>query len=103
MKSPSRNVLIFMVAKNHEEEMRTVSVILLVLPMTITFIDLEISGASVSVVATFAAIQEWHYIRTGRCEIGNNKTQIKRRIAYLRRVSRHDRMMAEKNTLEVAE
>lgn len=38
---------------------------LFVLPLTLSFIDVEYSGALVSVVATFAAIQEGHFIRTG--------------------------------------
>ena len=43
---------------------KVTGILLFALPMTITFIDLKFSGAFVSVVATFAAIQEWHYIRT---------------------------------------
>ena len=39
--------------------------LLFVLPLTLTFIDLKYSGAIVSAVATFAAIQEGHLIRTG--------------------------------------
>ncbi len=55
---------------------KVTGILLFALPMTITFIDLKFSGAFVSVVATFAAIQEGHYIRTGKCNIGNHKTQI---------------------------
>ena len=44
---------------------KVTGVMLFVLPLTITFIDLKYSGAFVSVVATFAAIQEGHLIRTG--------------------------------------
>ena len=38
--------------------------LLFVLPLTFTIIDLKYSGAFVSTVATFAAIQEGHQIRT---------------------------------------
>ena len=47
--------------------------LLFVLPMTVSLIDLKYSGAFVSAVATFAAIQEGHYIRTGKCDVDNNK------------------------------
>ena len=43
-------------------------VLLFLLPLTCTVIDLKYSGALVCAVATFAAIQEGHFIRTGRCE-----------------------------------
>ena len=36
------------------------------LPFTLSFIDLKYSAIFVCAVATFAAIQEGHYIRTGR-------------------------------------
>ena len=58
--------------------MNTVTgILLLILPFTLTMIDLKYSGAFVSAAATFAAIQEGHYIMTGRCDIGNHKTKIK--------------------------
>ncbi len=44
---------------------KVTGILLFVLPMTLTAIDLRYSGAFVSVVATFAAIQEGHLIRTG--------------------------------------
>lgn len=50
--------------------------LLFVLPLTLSFIDLKYSGAFVSAVATFAAIQEGHFIRSGRCDIDHNRTQI---------------------------
>lgn len=40
--------------------------LLFILPLTLRIIDLRISGIPVCVIATFAAIQEGHYIRTGR-------------------------------------
>ena len=48
---------------------KVTGILLFVLPLTVTFVDLRYSGAVVSVVATFAAIQEGHLIRT---ETGNN-------------------------------
>ena len=44
---------------------KVTGILLFVLPLTLTFIDLKYSGAFVSAVATFAAIQEGHLIRTG--------------------------------------
>ena len=43
---------------------KTTGILLFVLPLTLTFIDLKYSGAVVSTLATFAAIQEGHIIRT---------------------------------------
>ncbi|MBR3148666.1 MAG: hypothetical protein IKF64_00705 [Eubacterium sp.] len=37
--------------------------LLFLLPLTLTFIELKYSGAVVCAIATFAAIQEGHYIR----------------------------------------
>ena len=48
---------------------KTTGILLFVLPLTLTFVDLKYSGLIVSTVATFAAIQEGHLIRTGT---GNN-------------------------------
>ena len=44
---------------------KVTGILMFVLPLTLTFIDLKYSGAVVSAVATFAAIQEGHLIRTG--------------------------------------
>ncbi len=44
---------------------KATGLLLFVLPLTLSFIDLKYSGAVVSAVATFAAIQEGHLIRTG--------------------------------------
>ena len=44
--------------------------LLFVLPLVLTFVDLEISGAVVSAFATFAALQEGYFIITGK---GNNE------------------------------
>ena len=44
---------------------KVTGILLFILPLTLTFIDLKYSGALVSAVATFAAIQEGHLIRTG--------------------------------------
>ena len=46
---------------------------LFILPLTLTRIDLKYSGAFVSAAATFAAIQEGHFIRGRRCDIDNDK------------------------------
>ncbi len=43
---------------------KVTGVLLFILPLTLTVIDLKYSGAVVSAAATFAAIQEGHYIRT---------------------------------------
>ena len=43
-------------------------VLLFVLPLTLSFIDLRYSGALVSAVATIAAVQEGHKIRTSEPE-----------------------------------
>jgi CDP-diacylglycerol--glycerol-3-phosphate 3-phosphatidyltransferase len=40
--------------------------LLFLLPLTLTVIELNYSGAVVCYIATFAAIQEGHYIRTGK-------------------------------------
>lgn len=44
---------------------KVTGVLLFALPMTVSFIALKYSGVIVSAVATFAAIQEGHLIRTG--------------------------------------
>ncbi len=45
---------------------KVTGILLFILPLTLKLIDLKYSGAVVSAVATFAAIQEGHYIRTGK-------------------------------------
>lgn len=40
--------------------------LLFILPLTFSILDLKYSAIVVCVVATFAAVQEGHYIRTGR-------------------------------------
>lgn len=44
---------------------RVTGLLLFALPLTLSFIDLNYSGVVVCAVATFAAIQEGHLIRTG--------------------------------------
>ena len=44
---------------------KVTGILLFILPLTFSFIDLKYSGAFVGAVATFAAIQEGHLIRTG--------------------------------------
>ena len=50
----------------HSVMNKITGVLLFVLPLTVRIIDLRYSIAVVCAVATFAAIQEGHYIRTGR-------------------------------------
>ena len=49
----------------HTAMNKVTGVMLFVLPLTLAFIDVKYSGTIVSAVATFAAIQEGHLIRTG--------------------------------------
>ena len=49
----------------HTAMNKATGLLLFVLPLTLTFIDLKYSGALVSTLATFAAVQEGHMIRTG--------------------------------------
>lgn len=48
----------------HTTMNKVTGILLFLLPLTLTVIDLKYSGPVVSAVATFAAIQEGHYIRT---------------------------------------
>ena len=45
---------------------KVTGVLLFILPLTLRIIDLRTSGSFVCAIATFAAIQEGHTIRTGR-------------------------------------
>ena len=47
---------------------KVTGILLFILPLTITIIDLRYSGAFVSAAATFAAVQEGHFIRTRKIE-----------------------------------
>ena len=49
----------------HTAMNKVTGILLFVLPLTLTFIDLKYSGAFVSTLATFSAIQEGHLIRKG--------------------------------------
>ena len=51
---------------------KVTGILLFILPLTVTIINLKYSGAFVSAVATFAAIQDGHSIRTGRSETKNH-------------------------------
>ncbi len=44
---------------------KVTGIILFLLPFTLTFIDIKYSGIFICTLATFAAIQEGHFIRTG--------------------------------------
>lgn len=48
----------------HTAMNKLTGVLLFILPLTLSFIDLKVSGALVSAAATFAAVQEGHRIRT---------------------------------------
>ncbi|MBQ9878968.1 MAG: CDP-alcohol phosphatidyltransferase family protein [Clostridia bacterium] len=60
----------FAVAKRfvpvHSIMNRVAGVLLFVLPLTRSLVDIRYGAAVVCAVATFAAVQEGHYIRTGR-------------------------------------
>ena len=45
---------------------KVTGILLFILPLSLTIVDLKYSGAFVSTVATFAAVQEGHFIRTKR-------------------------------------
>jgi CDP-diacylglycerol--glycerol-3-phosphate 3-phosphatidyltransferase len=51
---------------------KVTGIFLFILPLTLMLIDVKYSGVFVSAVATFAAVQEGHFIRTGRTETENN-------------------------------
>ena len=65
------------VVVEHTVMNKVTGILLFILPLTPALIDLKYSGAAVSAAATFAAIQEGHFIRTGRCGVDNDKTQCK--------------------------
>lgn len=52
----------------HSAMNRVTGAMLFAMPFTLSMVDLKYSGAVVCAVATFAAVQEGHLIRTGRGE-----------------------------------
>lgn len=56
-------------AAEHTMMNKVTGALLFLLPLTLSWIELRYSAAAVCCAATFAAIQEGHFIRTGR-EIG---------------------------------
>ena len=50
----------------HSVMNKVTGVLLFVLPLTLSFIDLNYSATVVCIIATFAAVQEGHFIRTSR-------------------------------------
>ena len=52
----------------HSAMNKITGLLLFILPLTITFLDLKYSTAVVCIFATFAAIQEGHFIRTNKTE-----------------------------------
>ena len=61
----------------HTRMNKVTGVLLFILPLTLILIDLKYSGAFVCAVATFSAIQEGHYIRTGKADADYDKSKIK--------------------------
>ena len=56
---------------------KVTGIFLFILPLTLTVIEIKYSGVFVSAMATFAAIQEGHLIRTGNWDADHKKTQPK--------------------------
>ena len=52
----------------HTTMNKATGVLLFMLPLTLTIVPLNYSGIPICSVATFAAIQEGHFIRTGNCQ-----------------------------------
>ncbi len=52
----------------HTHMNKATGAILFLLPLTISFIDLRYTAPLACAIATFAAVQEGHFIRTGRAE-----------------------------------
>lgn len=61
----------------HTAMNKVAGILLFILPLTSALFDLKYSGVFVSAAATFAAVQEGHYIRTNRVDVDNDKTQRK--------------------------
>ena len=53
----------------HSVMNKVTGVLLFVLPLTISFVDLKYSATAVCIVATFAAVQEGHFIRTKKINL----------------------------------
>jgi CDP-diacylglycerol--glycerol-3-phosphate 3-phosphatidyltransferase len=50
----------------HSVMNKVTGILLFLLPLTLQALDLKYTGAAVCTVASFAAVQEGHYIRTGK-------------------------------------
>ena len=48
----------------HSVMNKVTGMLLFILPLTISFIDLKYSAAVICIIATFAAVQEGHFVRT---------------------------------------
>ena len=55
-----------MVVAVHTVMNKVTGILLFILPLTLPFVELKYSAPLVCMVATFAAIQEGHFVRTGR-------------------------------------
>ena len=53
----------------HSTMNKVTGLLLFVLPLTVTFLDLKYSAAVVCIIATFAAVQEGHFMRTNTTNI----------------------------------
>ena len=53
----------------HSVMNKVTGIILFVLPLTISFVDVKYSAIGICIIATFAAVQEGHFIRTKRQKI----------------------------------
>ena len=56
---------------------KVTGMLLFVLPLTLSVVDLKYGGAFVGAAATFAAVREGHFIRTGRVDADHRETQRK--------------------------
>ena len=52
----------------HTTMNKVTGVLIFMLPLTLTIVPFNYSGIPICSVATFAAIQEGHFIRTGNCQ-----------------------------------
>ena len=55
----------------HSTMNKVTGLLLFIFPLTLSFIDLKYSAAVICIFATFAAIQEGHFIRIKNCDNGN--------------------------------
>jgi len=61
----------------HSKMNKVAGLLLFVFPLSIPFFDLKFTAGAICIFATFAAIQEGHFIRTKCCHENRNKTSRK--------------------------